>query len=311
MQHDFGCPRRTSFPSTNDVLRADAAADGWRPAAGRLREESAGAEWPSLAKWRDPVSRPIKSTFSGGAAPTPRRASVALAALLLVAALAAPAQAASVDNGDFETGDFTGWTTAQANVDGEWFVYSGTSAPLTGLVIPAPPQGGFAAVTDQADAGSQVLYRDLVLEPGFTGTLTFEWYYENRADVFVTPASLDPTAGSNQQYRVDLVSPSASPSRWPRDLIAHQGTHVGDPARRAWPVSRLTSFVGTIPPALAAVETEVTSRRASRCRSPRRPTRRRCPTRQRTRRPPRSPTARTAAARADRLAGHPSRTRSA
>jgi len=206
------------------------------------------------------MSRPIKSTFSGAAAPTPRRASAALAALLLIAALAAPAEAASFDNGDFETGDFTGWTTAQANADGEWFVYSGTSAPLTGRVIPAPPQGAFAAVTDQADAGSQVLYRDLSLEPGFTGSLSFEWYYANRAGVFVTPASLDPAAGSNQQYRVDLVSPSASPfSMAPGDLIAPiVGTQVGDPASLApTPVSfDLTPFAGTtVRLRFAAVET--------------------------------------------------------
>jgi hypothetical protein len=79
--------------------------------------------------------------------------------------------------------------------------------------------------------------------------------------VFVTPASLDPTTGSNQQYRVDLVSPSASPfSMAPGDLIAPiVGTHVGDPASLApTPVSfDLTSFAGTtVRLRFAAVETE-------------------------------------------------------
>src|SRR5829696_9608242 len=66
-----------------------------------------------------------------------------------------------VPNGDFETGDFTHWNGAnQISGSGDWFVYSGTTSPLSGFNIAAPPQGNFAATTDQQNPGSHVLYRN-------------------------------------------------------------------------------------------------------------------------------------------------------
>src|SRR5215208_728677 len=91
--------------------------------------------------------------------------------------------AADVSNGDFESGDFSGWQRANkrpSGADGNWFVYSGTQTPL-GSFITAPPQGTFAATTDQNDPGSHVLYRNIKLEAERNHELSFYLYYENDA----------------------------------------------------------------------------------------------------------------------------------
>lgn len=90
---------------------------------------------------------------------------VSLATLLL----AAQSFAASTTNGGFETGDFTGWTVGNpcpTDPNGNWFVYSGTTSPFSTHVVPAPPAGTFAATTDQGGPGTQLLYQDVLLEPG-------------------------------------------------------------------------------------------------------------------------------------------------
>jgi hypothetical protein len=135
-----------------------------------------------------------------------RRAVVASALGAFV--LATGAGAAVVANGNFETGDFTGWTKANTG-SGDWFVYTGTSSPLVGLPIAPPPEGTYAAVTDMPGPGSHILYQDVALEPGHSHMLSFILYYENRAGVFFSPDTLSTSAGPNQQYRVDIMDPAA------------------------------------------------------------------------------------------------------
>ena len=54
-----------------------------------------------------------------------------------------------ITNGGFETGDFTGWTTAaQAGSNGSISVVSGTSGPNIGLPTAGPAAGSFYSITD-------------------------------------------------------------------------------------------------------------------------------------------------------------------
>lgn len=165
-------------------------------------------------------------------------------------ALASPAHAATVVNGGFETGNFAGWTVVnQAGGTGNWFVYGGITSPLSAFTIPAPPQGNYGAVTDQFGPGTHVLYQDVALEGGMTHSLSFILYYDNRNGTFHTPSTLGYTAIPNQQYRVDILKPSASPfSVAPADvLLPVFRTNVGDPASLA-PTSMgadLTPFGGS------------------------------------------------------------------
>jgi hypothetical protein len=159
--------------------------------------------------------------------------------------------AATTENGGFETGSFIGWTVFnQDGSFGNWYVYSGTASPENGFTIAAPPEGTYAATTDQIGPGSHILYQDVALEAGFHHTLSFVVYYDNQAGEFATPSSLDFTVFPNQQYRVDVLNPSAPvTSVVPGEVLATVfQTKVGDPPILApTPVTvDLSNFAGTI-----------------------------------------------------------------
>jgi Carbohydrate binding domain len=172
-----------------------------------------------------------------------------LCAALAAFVLATGAAAATVTNGNFETGDFTGWTTWNAEgSSGDWFVYTGTSGPLSGLLIAAPPEGTYAATTDQTGTGTHILYQDVALEPGQTHTLSFTLYYKNWAGVFFSPDTLSYSGEANQQYRIDIMDPAAPvDSVDPADVFATVfRTMPGDPASKPYtPLTfALTPFAG-------------------------------------------------------------------
>lgn len=140
-------------------------------------------------------------------------------------------------NGDFETGDLTGWTDVQETADGEWSVYSGIVTPISGHPIDPPPQGTFAAVADETFISSMLLYQDVELPIGDKLTLQFIYYYNNyaRFGAFFTPDSLRVAAAPNQQIRVDVMLPVADPySVNPSDILANViHTQPGDPSSLA------------------------------------------------------------------------------
>jgi hypothetical protein len=144
-----------------------------------------------------------------------------------VAALALAGTAAAVAqfvNGSFETGDFTGWTHVDQG-GGSWFVYSGTTTPVNGFSFFAPPDGTYAAVTDQFGPGGHVLYQDIAVRnvpATCQDRIKFTLYYNNRAGVFFNPATLDYTVVPNQQYRVDIMRPGSPDfSVAPGDVLAN------------------------------------------------------------------------------------------
>lgn len=150
-----------------------------------------------------------------------------LAVALSACVLAAPgAGAATVVNGDFETGTLAGWQvlTEPNPMIGNWFAYSGTVSPLNPefLPVPPPPAGNYAAVTDQDGPGTRVLYQDVGLEPYYSHTLSFILYQESFADLVTpSPSTLSSEGSPNQQYRVDVIKPSAAPdSVLPSDILA-------------------------------------------------------------------------------------------
>ncbi|HEX8552930.1 MAG TPA: Ig-like domain-containing protein, partial [Abditibacteriaceae bacterium] len=172
-----------------------------------------------------------------------------------------PVAVNTVVNGNFETGTLAGWTNAgRKEYSGEWYSYSGTRSPVSNYLIAAPPEGAYAAVADQNGPTNQILYQDVFLEAGKQHVLSFSLYYENRAGVFYTPASLSPSGIANQQYRVDIVKPTA-----PADSVASSDvllnvfrTNSGDPNSKAPTVytTDLTQFAGqTVRLRFASVQT--------------------------------------------------------
>jgi hypothetical protein len=161
-----------------------------------------------------------------------RRTTATLIAALGAGTLALPcmASAATIANGGFESGDFTGWVKAESG-SGAWSVYTGTAAQ-GGLAVGSPPEGTHGAATSQTSPGSHVLYQDVALEAGSTHTLTLWIYWRNNA-AFVTPSpeTLSQSGSPNQQYRVDVMRPSAAVSSVdPADTLASiYQSRAGDP----------------------------------------------------------------------------------
>lgn len=95
--------------------------------------------------------------------------------------------------------------------------------------VPNPPQGKFAAVTDMNGHGRRILYRDVILDGRYRLHLTV--FYVN-AGCF-SALQTDGTIENNQQYRIDLVAPSAPLTSLAKDHLLANIFHAapGDPSR--------------------------------------------------------------------------------
>ena len=162
--------------------------------------------------------------------PTRLLACITLSLGALVGAQAAP----TLVNGGFESG-LAGWTRFdQPGSDGGFGLQTGTDSPVNAFVVPAPPGGANAAMTDSGAGGSHVMYQDFLVPaaPGAV-TLSFDLYLNNQAGVYATPANLDwATIAQNQQARVDIITTSADLfSLLAGDvLFTVFNTQVGDPS---------------------------------------------------------------------------------
>ncbi|HYA89849.1 MAG TPA: PEP-CTERM sorting domain-containing protein [archaeon] len=134
--------------------------------------------------------------------------------LLVLSALSGTARADSqlITNGNFATGDLTGWTEAdQAGGSGSWFVSSTTSSPLSGFQTPGPPgSDSFYALTDQTGPGSHVLIQSFTVPVGTTSlVLTFNMFSNDQDGGPFCPGALDYTIEPNQCARVDILTAGA------------------------------------------------------------------------------------------------------
>lgn len=135
-------------------------------------------------------------------------------------------------NGSFETGDFTGWTVInEPDSNGDWFVYSGTTTPLSSNSILRPPVGEFAAVTDQGGPGSHILFQDILVPVDGEATCSLIIYYNNLAGTFINNSDLSFSGGANQQARIDILSTDADIFTVSAGVLLNiYQTFPGDPA---------------------------------------------------------------------------------
>ncbi|MGH3429409.1 MAG: hypothetical protein ACRDQZ_17885 [Mycobacteriales bacterium] len=176
---------------------------------------------------------------------------IALVGASLVLLMPDGATGAGVVNGDFESGTLNGWNVYQAIEDGNWFAYQGTAAPIGSkrgaAPVQAPPQGAFAAIADEADPDTLILYQDIALTAGQSHQLSLLAYYNSYAPLATpTPDTLsvdnEVLAGQrNQQFRIDVMRPSAPlESLAPADtLLTLFSTKPGGPV--TMPPTKLTA----------------------------------------------------------------------
>jgi hypothetical protein len=180
------------------------------------------------------------------------RREIGWATILVVALIAVPAprsaEAASVVNGRFESGTLNGWQVDDETGAGNWFAYSGTAAPIGSKrptpadPVQAPPQGSYAATTDEANPDSLILYQDIALEAGRSQQLRLLAYYNSYKPIAApVPDTLSVSdevlalgGGKfmpNQQFRIDVMRPEAPlDSLDPADILRTMlATKPGDP----------------------------------------------------------------------------------
>jgi hypothetical protein len=163
----------------------------------------------------------------------------ALAAIVAILVVPAGAKAATVVNGDFETGNLSGWQLSnlppEPGSSGNWFAYTGTVSPFGEFAppIPPPPAGKYAAITAQGGPGTHILYQDIALEPYYTHQLSLLAYYRSEAPLETpSPETLEANGPlKNQQYRIDVIKPTAPiTSVNPSDILATVfATSTGSP----------------------------------------------------------------------------------
>ena len=140
---------------------------------------------------------------------------------------------------DFESGTLTNWSVTR-NGAGSWFIYSNghtapepsRSDPNVPFSVPDPPQGKFAAVTDMNGPGARILYRDVRLDGRYLLRLTV--FYVNTGEFGNAETLAYDVNETNQQFRIDLVRPSApADSLAPGDVLVNIfHTSPGDPDLR-------------------------------------------------------------------------------
>ena len=101
-------------------------------------------------------------------------------------------------NGDFESGDLSGWSTI--NGGGAWFINDGTYTRLADDATTPPVAGRYSAFVDQSAQGTNILYQDIVLPANLPDKVTISWIdqWENHASTFT----------NDQEFRVELYGPA-------------------------------------------------------------------------------------------------------
>ena len=158
------------------------------------------------------------------------------------------------DNGGVGSSAFTGWTVVNllsatgAPGAGDWYVQTGTATAVNGFTVAAPPEGVFAAMTDQTGPGSHILYQDIAIPANVTSvTLMFDLFLMNQAGDYVDLGSLIWDGDPNQQFRADIMDPSAAVDDVGAGVLLNvYQTQAGDPLTSGYTTitADLTQFAG-------------------------------------------------------------------
>jgi hypothetical protein len=121
-----------------------------------------------------------------------------------------------ITNGDFETGDFTGWNvTDLAGSSGSFYIDDNNGGtPISGNSTVGAAGGNFYAVSDQGGPGTHVLWQNFTVLPQISSAiLSFDMFVNDWSNSggIINPVGLNHTSGANQHARVDILAAGSSP----------------------------------------------------------------------------------------------------
>ena len=150
-----------------------------------------------------------------------------------------------ITNGDFETGDLSGWTVVATGSGSNWVINNGTLVPPGPGGALAPISGNFDAVSVQSGPATQILTEQFVVPANITEAV-LSW--QDRIRNFAAEYS-DPT----QEFRVEIVD---STGVLIQEIFS---TSPGDPLIQVGPNDRsfdLTSLLQSLEGQTVAVSFE-------------------------------------------------------
>ena len=129
-------------------------------------------------------------------------ASLAGLAALLVFASVGLAGGGKIKNGNFETGDFTGWNWDCSSCNGEWVVSNKKVTPF-GQSWLGPMEKEYSALSDFVFQDTVVLWQEVRIGSK-KSKISFDLDWKNRAGVWCNETDIDWTDPCNQQFQVFL-----------------------------------------------------------------------------------------------------------
>ncbi len=182
--------------------------------------------------------------------------SIGLAIVGLSAAISqrALADVQLITNGDFETGDFTGWTESdEAGGSGSFFISNpGAPTPFVGFGTAANALGGnFYAVSDQGGPGAHVLTQSFTVPANATSvTLSYQMFVDDW-DGGPSVGPLDYTSSSPVEFgTVDVLTATADPfSTAAGDVVVNEYQGADSPIDSTDPyISYSQNLTGLVTP---------------------------------------------------------------
>ena len=159
-----------------------------------------------------------------------------------------------VTNGDFETGNTSGWSVSTdcAEATGgvaDFEAYSGTTAPFTLNTILAPPQGKYAAISDYngTATASTALYQEIAVPSDQSVSCSLIYYYNSFGE-FISGQGLECDGDNNQTARIDIMKPGSGAFDTGEEVLENlYQTEPGDPLTLGYTTLNfdLTEYAGS------------------------------------------------------------------